>query len=204
MKLTKKSQSVLQYADMAEPVGSPEQPSTQFDGYAPVPNPEQLRSSIRFSGMSAYSAPYPNASTSSFQFTSPRFPDESSSTIAFAHTIPFAATATAVNLPTESTAYLADNASIISNEKPEIVLDDDLRNALAQHNHRSDQDAEDFEDEEEEEEYNYPGAGKLAIIMASLYISIFLMALDRTIIGVAVPRITNEFHSIDDIGWYVF
>ena len=47
---------------------------------------------------------------------------------------------------------------------------------------------------------NYPGPAKLAVIMASLYISIFLIALDRTIIGVAIPKITDQFHSINDIG----
>lgn len=47
----------------------------------------------------------------------------------------------------------------------------------------------------------YPGPGKLAIIMVSLYTSIFLISLDRTIIGVAIPHITDEFHSINDIGW---
>jgi hypothetical protein len=49
---------------------------------------------------------------------------------------------------------------------------------------------------------NYPGPAKLIVIMASLYISIFLIALDRTIIGVAVPKITDQFHSTADIGWY--
>ncbi|KAH8892910.1 major facilitator superfamily transporter [Thozetella sp. PMI_491] len=43
---------------------------------------------------------------------------------------------------------------------------------------------------------------KIAAIMASLYISVFLVALDRTIIGPAIPAITNLFESIDDIGWY--
>lgn len=38
--------------------------------------------------------------------------------------------------------------------------------------------------------------------MFSLYISIFLVALDRTIIGPAIPAITNQFHSLDDVGWY--
>ncbi|KAF2642481.1 major facilitator superfamily transporter [Massarina eburnea CBS 473.64] len=38
--------------------------------------------------------------------------------------------------------------------------------------------------------------------MFSLYISIFLIALDRTIIGPAIPAITNQFHSLDDVGWY--
>ncbi|KAH7094384.1 major facilitator superfamily-domain-containing protein [Paraphoma chrysanthemicola] len=48
----------------------------------------------------------------------------------------------------------------------------------------------------------YPSAAKTAVIMVSLYISIFLVALDRTIIGPAIPAITNEFDSIGDIGWY--
>ncbi|KAF2796480.1 MFS general substrate transporter [Melanomma pulvis-pyrius CBS 109.77] len=48
----------------------------------------------------------------------------------------------------------------------------------------------------------YPSPAKTAIIMFSLYISIFLVALDRTIIGPAIPEITNKFHSTSDIGWY--
>jgi EmrB/QacA subfamily drug resistance transporter len=48
----------------------------------------------------------------------------------------------------------------------------------------------------------YPSAAKTAVIMISLYISIFLVALDRTIMGPAIPAITNEFKSISDIGWY--
>lgn len=49
---------------------------------------------------------------------------------------------------------------------------------------------------------NYPSPAKTAVIMFSLYISIFLVALDRTIIGPAIPAITNQFHSLDDVGWY--
>ncbi|CAA9964085.1 aflatoxin efflux pump [Pyrenophora teres f. maculata] len=48
----------------------------------------------------------------------------------------------------------------------------------------------------------YPSPAKTAIIMVSLYISIFLVALDRTIMGPAIPAITNEFDSLSDIGWY--
>lgn len=35
-----------------------------------------------------------------------------------------------------------------------------------------------------------------------MYLSIFLVALDRTIIATAIPRITDEFDSLRDIGWY--
>jgi hypothetical protein len=41
----------------------------------------------------------------------------------------------------------------------------------------------------DEDAHQYPGPAKLAVIMASIYISVFLIALDRTIIGVAIPKV---------------
>lgn len=51
-------------------------------------------------------------------------------------------------------------------------------------------------------EPQYPAPARLALILISLYIGIFLVALDRTILGPAIPEITNQFNSIGDIGWY--
>ncbi|GJC86355.1 efflux pump aflT [Colletotrichum liriopes] len=48
----------------------------------------------------------------------------------------------------------------------------------------------------------YPAGLKLYLIMLSLLVSMFLVALDRLIIATAVPRITDHFHSVTDIGWY--
>ncbi|KAF3385431.1 Efflux pump roqT [Penicillium rolfsii] len=48
----------------------------------------------------------------------------------------------------------------------------------------------------------YPTGPKLYSIIISLYLAGFLTALDRTIIVNAIPYITNEFNSIDDVGWY--
>ena len=48
----------------------------------------------------------------------------------------------------------------------------------------------------------YPKAGKLIFILLALALSIFLVSLDMTIIATAIPRITDEFHSLDDVGWY--
>jgi MFS family permease len=31
---------------------------------------------------------------------------------------------------------------------------------------------------------------------------VFCVALDNTIIAVAIPRITDQFHSLNDVGWY--
>lgn len=40
------------------------------------------------------------------------------------------------------------------------------------------------------------------LIMLSNFVAIFLVALDRTILATAVPRITDDFKSLGDIGWY--
>ncbi|KAK3080100.1 hypothetical protein LTS18_003124 [Coniosporium uncinatum] len=51
--------------------------------------------------------------------------------------------------------------------------------------------------------YNeYPKGTKLALITTALVPSIFLSALDSTIITTAIPKITDAFGSLDDIGWY--
>ncbi|KAF4555823.1 Efflux pump aflT-like protein [Elsinoe fawcettii] len=51
-------------------------------------------------------------------------------------------------------------------------------------------------------EIEYPSSKAAALIIFGLYCSIFLVALDRTILGTAIPRMTDEFHSFQDIGWY--
>jgi hypothetical protein len=49
---------------------------------------------------------------------------------------------------------------------------------------------------------NYPHGIKLAIILFALCCAVFLVALDQTIISTAIPKITDDFKSIQDIGWY--
>lgn len=51
-------------------------------------------------------------------------------------------------------------------------------------------------------EPEYPGLTKAIIIILGLYLTVFLVALDQTIIGVAIPKITDQFKSITDIAWY--
>ncbi|KAI0019540.1 major facilitator superfamily domain-containing protein [Xylariomycetidae sp. FL0641] len=52
-------------------------------------------------------------------------------------------------------------------------------------------------------EENYkPKSWKFWSIIISIFLALFLVALDRTIIGTATPQITEEFHSQGDIGWY--
>ena len=54
----------------------------------------------------------------------------------------------------------------------------------------------------ETETLDYPHAFKLTFIIVALVLSVFLVALDMTIVATAIPRITDEFHSLDQVGWY--
>jgi MFS family permease len=47
-----------------------------------------------------------------------------------------------------------------------------------------------------------PKSVKFWSILLCNFLALFLVALDRTIIATAVPRITDEFKSLGDIGWY--
>jgi MFS transporter, DHA2 family, glioxin efflux transporter len=49
---------------------------------------------------------------------------------------------------------------------------------------------------------DYPAGFRLGMIVVALILSIFLVALDMTIVATAIPRITDEFHSLDQVGWY--
>jgi MFS family permease len=55
-----------------------------------------------------------------------------------------------------------------------------------------------------EEEDAYLTGFALLSVLLSLVLVIFLMMLDTSIVATAIPRITTQFHSLDDVGWYVF
>ncbi|KAJ6452228.1 major facilitator superfamily domain-containing protein [Mycena sanguinolenta] len=92
-----------------------------------------------------------------------------------------------------------------SNENHDV---DTLNDALTQSN------AEKVEEKTEEprpvdtpttqndEEPDYPQGFKLTLLTVALCFSVFLVCLDSTIIATAIPKITDEFKSLDDVGWY--
>ncbi|KAF4633295.1 hypothetical protein G7Y89_g4835 [Cudoniella acicularis] len=43
---------------------------------------------------------------------------------------------------------------------------------------------------------------KLAIVVASVAMACFLMLVDTMVISTAIPRITDQFNSLADVGWY--
>ncbi|KAH1519635.1 hypothetical protein KXW39_007867 [Aspergillus fumigatus] len=53
-----------------------------------------------------------------------------------------------------------------------------------------------------DDDADYPSGIRLFVICLSLCLAVFLTALDNTIIATAIPRITDQFNSQGDIGWY--
>ena len=48
----------------------------------------------------------------------------------------------------------------------------------------------------------YPHGYRLFMIVVALVLGIFLVSLDLTIVATAIPRITTQFHGLDDVAWY--
>ncbi|KGO68103.1 Major facilitator superfamily domain, general substrate transporter [Penicillium italicum] len=61
---------------------------------------------------------------------------------------------------------------------------------------------EDGDTDTPEEEGEYPNAWRLTLISIALCLCVFCVALDNTIIATAIPKITDQFNSLDDVGWY--
>ena len=55
--------------------------------------------------------------------------------------------------------------------------------------------------QERGDEYTLAGAN-LALVMIGLSLAVFLMAIDTSIVATATPKITSQFSSTKDIGWY--
>ena len=51
-------------------------------------------------------------------------------------------------------------------------------------------------------EAHYLSGFKLFITLTALCFAVFLVALDNTIIATAIPRITDQFKALNDVGWY--
>lgn len=48
----------------------------------------------------------------------------------------------------------------------------------------------------------YPAGWRLGVVIVPLCLGILLVAIDNTIIAVAIPKISTEFRALDDVGWY--
>ncbi|KAH8896158.1 MFS general substrate transporter [Thozetella sp. PMI_491] len=48
----------------------------------------------------------------------------------------------------------------------------------------------------------YPGGTQLTLVMVAALLTVFLSALDQTIVATAIPRITDEFKGLEKVSWY--
>ena len=48
----------------------------------------------------------------------------------------------------------------------------------------------------------YPAKGRQLLILLCLILGTFLVAVDTTIISVAIPTISTDFEALHDVGWY--
>ncbi|KAL3417500.1 beta-ketoacyl synthase domain-containing protein [Phlyctema vagabunda] len=48
----------------------------------------------------------------------------------------------------------------------------------------------------------YPQGLRLALLVGSVMMTTFVIALDQTIVGTAIPKITDEFHGLKSVSWY--
>ncbi|KAF2645527.1 efflux pump protein [Massarina eburnea CBS 473.64] len=52
------------------------------------------------------------------------------------------------------------------------------------------------------QEMQYVTGAKIWLLTASLSLVCFLLLLDMSILSTAIPKITSQFHSLPDVGWY--
>ncbi|KAL8825030.1 MAG: hypothetical protein Q9191_004663 [Dirinaria sp. TL-2023a] len=69
--------------------------------------------------------------------------------------------------------------------------------AMANINHVPERTAEERQDESQ-----YPTGLNRILIMVSLMLGTTIMSLDTTIVSIAIPKISTQFHALDDVGWY--
>ncbi|KAJ5612142.1 hypothetical protein N7510_005336 [Penicillium lagena] len=70
-------------------------------------------------------------------------------------------------------------------------------NVSASSNQSDNGDAQAPQDDQE-----YPSSWRLTLITIALCLCVFCVALDNTIIATAIPKITDQFNSLNDVGWY--
>lgn len=108
----------------------------------------------------------------------------------------------------EASASRAGSSTSTAAENHPDALDDKYENMEPslekENNNKGDLEKETGKDSttDQEADPEYPGVFKAVLIVVSLFITVFLVALDQTIIGTAIPKITDQFHSVQDVGWY--
>lgn len=98
--------------------------------------------------------------------------------------------------PHPAVAPLQD-ASTTAGEKMQVETKEDLTRSASTPTQSTNPD-----EPGENNESKYIKGLPLHLLTLGLTLTIFVIALDNTIIATAIPRITTVFNSLDDVGWY--
>jgi EmrB/QacA subfamily drug resistance transporter len=110
---------------------------------------------------------------------------------------------TTKNEDPETQAALSESSQETeTGEKPVINDSHSVSNAQDEKDKTALEKEAEAEEATEQDQSEYPTGMKLAVIIAALALAVFLMALDNTIIATAIPKITDHFNSLTDVGWY--
>ncbi|KAK9483559.1 major facilitator superfamily domain-containing protein [Lipomyces starkeyi] len=101
------------------------------------------------------------------------------------------------------------STSVENEEKQSAALETEPESAslstnMNENDSRSTKDAETAKtsDAADVEQQDYPTGVPFLIIVIGLCLAVLLVALDNTIIATAIPKITDHFRALDDVGWY--
>jgi MFS transporter, DHA2 family, glioxin efflux transporter len=104
--------------------------------------------------------------------------------------------------PSESGTSLQDDRPTVDEEKTISSLDHGQTQTAVPNPLAKDPSNAADPNEDASGDGTYPATGRLSMIVFAVTLCIFLVALDLTIVSTAIPRITDEFHSLDQVGWY--
>ncbi|KAJ5639006.1 uncharacterized protein N7484_006868 [Penicillium longicatenatum] len=99
----------------------------------------------------------------------------------------------------EATTDSSREADLNENSEKELMPQNDSEKEASNMDEKS-EDAKPGEEPSDDTEY--PKAWRLLLITIALCLCVFCVALDNTIIATAIPKITDQFNSLDDVGWY--
>ncbi|KXH68748.1 MFS transporter [Colletotrichum salicis] len=103
------------------------------------------------------------------------------------------------SLPSTSSS---SNRGSINTGEPDIIVGKKGNNALSTIEKPVEADGAANSDEADDAGVDYPKGLRLVLIIFGLAMAVFLVFLDMTLIATAIPAITNQFNSLQHVGWY--
>ncbi|KAL4759407.1 MDR family MFS transporter [Aspergillus foveolatus] len=110
---------------------------------------------------------------------------------------------TRLDAPDEQHSLENGGIEIQSIEAADHPAPDTCKSELAEHKGATTSSDNQQDPVEPRNDTNYTSPLKMAAVLVGLALAVFCMSLDSTILSTAIPKITAEFNSMHEMGWYV-